>query len=505
MELLNQKNQHRAKLSLRNSLTIAPLCVEGNLMLANLLCQGNHAHNALAHVERAAPNIAPARYHFERGKVQRAAMDLTGARESFYQALKEAPDNALIAASLVGALEMAGHLKEAGEVCAAARAKFPNYGDLRRQAAVIAAAQGDHAGAVELLDDSAEGAPPLVPTELLDKGRALEKLGRYAEAWILWHQAKTTLREQFGHIYNAEQFARNFAGLRDASVPPRPNFVRPAPDLDSNPGPLFVCGYPRSGTTLTESIFAAHSAVVAGDELNSLIDVIEALPPALKVRVPYPQAMLASSLGENATVPEMLRDRYLKTAQERIGFKSRRRGAGGVTRPKPIFFTDKMPLNELHLPLIRMLFPAAPVFRLQRHPLDVMVSCMSNWLVHGGFYASSLEICAKHYRDVWELTKHHERQFAAAGKPAFVTVRYESLAERPEENIPILIVAAGLDMEEACKSPHRNNRTARTLSYRQVQAPINRKGLGRWKNFREQLAPAVEILRPILEAEGYDF
>ncbi len=510
-QFLNRKNTRAARLALRNSLIAAPLCVEGNLLLASVLATENRPKAAMVHVERAAQNASPARIHFERGRVLRQDMKLDAAREEFYKALQAAPENPNVAAGLVGALEMAGLLEEAKAVCEAARTKFPAHLDLRRLAAVIADAQGDTIEAEKIL--SRPGEPELMPVEILDRGRYLDKLGRHAEAWELWDQAKTVLRLKFGQVYNQEFADKNFAALRESANPPRPNFYRGAPDLDMDPSPLFVCGFPRSGTTMTEQILSAHSAVIAGDELMGLNEVIEAMPAWLKVRAPYPACMLAMSLGENTLVPEMLRDLYIKSAQERIGFKRMpqlwRRVAGTpakqLARRKPWFFTDKMCLNELHLPLLRLLFPAAPVLRLQRHPLDVMVSCLSNWLPHGGFYASSLEACARHYRAVDETVQHYERQFAIADRRGLTTIRYESLVADQENATTELLGAAGLALEPACLAFHKNKRPARTLSYRQVQQPLNTKGAGRWKNYRDQLAPAVEILRPILEREGYDF
>lgn len=516
---VNRKNIQRARMALRNSLSVAPLCVEGNIMLANLLSQHNQAHAAMAHIDRAAINMTDqARLHFERGKVFRAEVKLPEAREEFYKALQLAPDNPNIASALVGALEMADLLKEAATVCQAARVKFPDHADLRRLQAAIADGMKDPAGAAEILHAGMVADPTnisLLPVELLDRGRYLEKLGDYAGAWESWDRGKTMLREKFGHIYKRAFFEKQFAGLREAATAPRHNFVRRAPPLETDPAPLFICGYPRSGTTLAETILSSHSAVVAGDELMGVTNVIEAMPAWLKVRLPYPACMVSSSLGENAAIPELLRDLYMKSAQERIGFHNRRApprtGLGKATRGKPFFFTDKMPLNELHLPLIRMLFPAAPIFRMQRHPLDVMVSCMSNWLVHGGYYASSLEVAASHYRAVDDVIQHYERQFAIESRlgmesrRSMVTVRLESLIADQEKTTTDMLAGAGLALERACLAFHKAKRTARTLSYRQVRQPLNAAGVGRWRNFREQLAPAVEILRPILEREGYDF
>lgn len=507
--MMKENKPQRARFALRNSLCVAPLCVEGNFMLANLLCGQNHADIAMVHIDRAAQQADPGRVHYERGRVYRAQLKLPEAEREFFAALQASPESEVTAASLLGTYEAAGNFKAAGELAKAARAKFPGNTDLRRLEAVVLDAQGDAAGAAALLLAPA-GEPPLVPTELLDRGRYKEKLGDYAGAWGDWMAGKNIMAERFGHRYDLAYYTGYFSRLRDAATAPLPNFYRRAPDLETDPAPLFVCGYPRSGTTLVETILSSHSAVEAGDELSGLQEVIESMSAFCKVRAPYPAALMATGLGENFAAPALLRDLYMRNAQNRIGFKPRPalgpppQGLKRTMR-RTVYFTDKMPLNEIHLPLLRVLFPAAPILRMVRHPLDVMVSCMSNWLVHGGFYASSLESCATHYRQIDELIQHYEKQFALQDRRGFQNVRYETLVREPAAAIPELLRLARLEPEKACLEPHKNKRTARTLSYRAVKQPITGGRVDRWKNFRDQLAPAVEILRPILEREGYEF
>lgn len=499
LKLAREGQGAKAQTILRQSLVGYPLCVEGNFLLANMLERTNHGAAALVHVERAAQKLGDtARVQLERGKALRTAMRLEDAATAFYAAMQADPENPIAASALVGALEMAGNLEGARQVCEAARVRFPDFIDLRRLEAVIADAEGDTERAAAILG----AVSPLPPPEKLELGRFLDKLGRHGEAWALWMEAKAELRDKAGHVYNAEFFDRQFAGLREAGTAPRPNFVRSAPALKSDPAPIFICGFPRSGTTMLESMLTGHSAIMAGDEMPGIPDVVEVLPAWCKVRVPYPAALIATSLGENALVPELLREFYMRAAQERIGFE--RRPIAGKGPRKPQFFTDKMPLNELHLPLVRMLFPAAPILRLERHPLDVMVSCMSYWLVQGGFYASSLEACARHFLAVDSLVQHYRAQFRKMDRPSLDSVRYADLVSDPKTTLAQIVGGMGLKLEKSCLDFHSNPRQARTHSYRQVKKPLNRAGVDRWKNYREQLSPAVEILKPILERDGYE-
>lgn len=512
-DLLAQGKAARAHLALRNILTAAPLCVEANLMMAAVLCRGNKAFAAMAHVDRAARHGEPSRIRRERAAVLRAGMRLEEAIKEFSEAQKLEPENPHLVAALVGTLEVAGHLKEARELVMAARARFPANTDLRRLHALVADALGNTSESLSILaPDGAGGA--LEPIELLDRGRYLDKAGRHAEAWDSWMAAKTIFREKYNHRYDQPRFEAETKRLARVATAPRPNFVLRAAEPPFDPAPLFICGFPRSGTTMLETMLTSHSAVIAGDELSGISDIVEGFSPWMRVRVPYPDAMLASSLGENLAIPTLMRDFYLLEAQRRLGFAfspaNWRRPSSSPSRPparrtKPYYFTDKMPLNELHLPLIRMLFPTAPILRLQRHPLDVMVSCMGNWLVHGGFYASSLEACATHYRLVDDLMQHYRRAFVIQDRTGLSEVRYENFVSNQEPETRAILAGVGLELEKPCLAFHKNSRRARTLSYRQVQQPLHDKSIGRWKHFRDQLAPAVEILRPILEREGYDF
>lgn len=497
---LKKKNIPRALAAMRTALTATPLCPVVNLMLAHELDRNNRGQAAEIHVERAAVMGDPIDVTKARGFTYRQQMKLEPAARAFHAAVELAPNDAGLAACLIDVGEVAGELDQAKALADAAREKFPESGMVRRSAAIVAASSGHYAAAIQITGSAGE---ELSPMEWLDFGRYVEKMGQHAEAWAHWMMGKKLAREKLEHVYRPEFFDKYFAGLAEAANPKRQDFMRAAPPVeDGGPQPIFICGFPRSGTTLAETILSAHSAVLAGDELMGITDVIQMAPALLKVRSPYPAALIATGLGENADVPQLLRDIYLLAGRRRVGWAKKERPRGGGA-PAPKFFTDKMPLNEIHLPLIRLLFPSAPVFRMVRHPLDVMVSCMSHWLPHGGFYAGDLESCARHFAAVDSLMMGYHRDMAETCRPR--AIKYERLVADPDTTIRGMLQFAGLKFEKGPLSPHKNRRTARTLSYRQVQQPIGAGSVGRWKNYREQLAPAVEILRPILERDGYAY
>ena len=117
----------------------------------------------------------------------------------------------------------------------------------------------------------------------------------------------------------------------------------------------------------------------------------------------YPDAMSELWMGDQREGLDNLRDYYLQRARQ-----------SGVIDPDRRWFTDKMPLNETHLGLIALLFPASPIIHVIRHPLDVVLSVFSNQLTHGFYCAYELESAARHYALIADLIAHYRARDAAA-------------------------------------------------------------------------------------------
>jgi hypothetical protein len=476
--------------ALHAALVAAPFCVEANIMLADSLGSTNQACFAKIHLDRAARAGMTPRLQLEIAGNLRNQGKVPEAIEAYRLATIALPKIPRAWGGYIAALEAAGELETAADVIKEASARFPDLPPpIRRGAAMVMAASNNLAIAVQMLEKS-----DITPLELLDRGRFKESLADYAGAWSDWSLAKQTLREKQGHSYWREHFLQLFAGMYEISQPGWSKLITPAPPPDLSPSPLFVTGFPRSGTTMIETALSQHSAIIAGDELMCLNDVIHSLQGFTRSPVPYPHAMLATAMGDNVVTASLLRDLYLRKAQFKIGF-------GFGRRPKaPAYFTDKMPLNEIHLPLIRMILPAAPVVILRRHPLDVIVSTMSNMLAQGGHYAASLETLAEHIAGVDSLLQHYK---SVAGLYGAVECRYENFVADPAAELA-RILPAPLKVEPACVAFHENPRHARTISYRQVKTPLYKTSVARYKNFLPYLAPILPVIQPICEREGYE-
>ena len=95
----------------------------------------------------------------------------------------------------------------------------------------------------------------------------------------------------------------------------RPDGCRPcrAPTVRTDvPQPIFVLGFPRSGTTLMEQTLSAHPRIVAGDELPLINDLTNLMPRMLNSPLGYPEALAELWMGDQREGLDNLRDYYLQ-------------------------------------------------------------------------------------------------------------------------------------------------------------------------------------------------
>jgi tetratricopeptide (TPR) repeat protein len=328
----------------------------------------------------------------------------------------------------------------------------------------------------------------LGPTELSEKGRLLDQLDRHDEAWAAFTEGKRLAQQYTGNVY-LNQIAEDVINrLRGFFASGRLGLLPRAGVRTDVPQPIFVLGFPRSGTTLVEQTLSAHPSISAGDELPLINDITNIMPRMLNSPLIYPEALAELWMGDQRDGLDNLRDYYLQKAAQMA-----------VAEAGTPWFTDKMPLNETHLGLIALLFPASPLIHVIRHPLDVMVSALSNHFTHGFYCASALESAAIHYVRVMDLVMHYRAEMAFR----YLPVRYDAMVTKQSETVRSVLDFIGLPFDERCLSFHENRRYARTASYAQVTEPLYDRSLYRYRNYIKHLEPVIPILQPTIERLGY--
>jgi Tfp pilus assembly protein PilF len=458
------------------------------------------AHAILASILAERAMLVPAAAHFERaialagrhpdlllglGRVLLWQRKLEAARpllEAAAAAIPDALEPAVYLAELeerLGQFEAAVRQLDRAERIARARGT-----DVKLQRSVLLERMGEIEAAVQLLDGEKE----LSGSALLQRGRLRDRLGRHAEAWSDWMTGKTLLAERGARHYPAadvEKQVEELAQFFDRScVAALPRAAR-RPDV---PQPLFILGFPRSGTTLTEQILASHSAIRAGGELPFGRELREFAVSLIGDEAAFPSGLTRMLDADHADWPARFRDLYLSGAE-----------TFGLTAPGAAYFTDKMPLNEMWLPLLRIAFPESPFVLVRRHPLDVLTSVMAHDMTHGFNCGYRLEDAARHLA----LIDRTMAQYRASGIEVTHELRYESLIADQERETQRLMASISLAMEPAQLRFHERETVSPTPSYAQVRKPLNGASIGRWRNHASELEPVRAIVSEAMNRGGY--
>ncbi len=376
----------------------------------------------------------------------------------------------------------------AAEVLDKADTQFPNDQGVRLTRAVLLGRMRRYDEALAIIDATADGDGRLGPNELLEKGRLLDQLGRYDDAWTAFAEGKRLGRELSGQAYLDKEAQQQIDRMRNFFTGGRLRLMPRANVRSDVPQPIFILGFPRSGTTLVEQTLSAHPKIAAGDELPLIHEITAIMPRMLASPLGYPEALAELWMGDQREGLDNLRDYYLQKVRQM-----------GILRAGATRFTDKMPLNETHMGLIALLFPEAPLIHVLRHPLDIMVSAFSNQFTHGFFCSYDLETAARHYVRVMDLVQHYRAEMSLR----YLPIRYEDIVADQEATVRTMLAFADESFSKACLTFHKNRRYARTASYAQVAEPLYRRSVNRHRHYLKHLEPVIPILRPVIERLGY--
>ena len=222
------------------------------------------------------------------------------------------------------------------------------------------------------------------------------------------------------------------------------------------PQSIFIVGMPRSGSTLVESILSMNNEVSDLGEIN----------------------ILEESFIEQKKIDEKftLTDIYLKKISEYITNFN-------IT-------TNKWLYNYQYAGIIAKQITNAKIIHCFRNPLDNILSIYRANFSRGNEFSSCLTECTKIYLDQEEVMSNYKNSFPSK----IYDLNYDLLVSNPNKEIKSLISWLDWQWEDSYLSPHLNKRSVLTASSVQVRSPINFKSIGGWKNYKDMLQPAIEIL-----------
>jgi tetratricopeptide (TPR) repeat protein len=312
-------------------------------------------------------------------------------------------------------------------------------------------------------------------------GQLLEGVGKYGEAFAAFERMNELFRDDT--TKPEERGARYRHAVRAALEIVTEEWVhswRSENAPDDRTAPVFLVGFPRSGTTLLDTILMSHPRIEVLEEepalrrANTVLNDFAGLPTAMDAKI------------------QEARKIYWETS-----------AALAPLAPGNLLI-DKNPLTMNLLPLVRRLFPEARVILALRHPCDVLLSCfMANFRLNDGMANFlTLESAADLYDASFSYYEHVQQLMPF---PTHV-VTYEKLVADRETELRALFDFLGLDWHDAVldhQETAKKRGRIKTASYAQVIEPIYTRSAGRWEKYRKYLEPVLPVLRPWIEKFGY--
>ena len=282
--------------------------------------------------------------------------------------------------------------------------------------------------------------------------------------------------------------------------------------------PIFLVGFPRSGTTLLERILDAHPSIAGLGETSALSANIDGMRKEL------------SSLTSTDKILEVIEETAKKVLSgmelrwDRI-IANRKRSGESIepTKEKPLRFVDKLNTNHRILGYIHILFPNALIIHCARNPIDAVFSSFKhdfngmselNILQTNMVFSkscifhikvekpgqdkavqnidnySTLESVSKMYESFREIMHYYDHILPGR----IIHVRYEELVEDFEGVARVIIKATGLEWDDEILDFHKKKQAVNTFSSTQVRKKLNKSGIDAWKKYKTYLQPLIDML-----------
>ncbi len=480
---------------IRKALKVAPTNPQILNMLGSALrTTGDVAGARKAFAKSIAANRGATNKSYVEPQINLANLDLgEGAREAartgFEAVLTAQPGNGLALSGLARLAMLKNNPAEAHELAAKALEALPgNILSLliKAEASVRLKNYEEALGEAKVLAARPDIEPTNNALALGFAAEAADKLARYDEAFALFTQA------------NAQVAALNAAVMAEPPTPYHPAVVAQvqaylaahpddtAPQVsDESAPPVFLVGFPRSGTTLLEQILLAHPKVTSLEEEQTFDRACRDL------------ILAPDGLERLANLSEKEALRYRKTYWRDVKKLGAQIPEGGL-------LVDKQPLDTILLPLIAKIFPDAKILFALRDPRDVVLSCFQQRfdINQAMFQFLDLQTAASYYDQVMTLGRAARLIY-----PLHLhEVRYDAIVADLEAEARAVIKFLGLEWTDDVLE-YRSQITQRAIntpSVSQVVQPIYTSATGKWRNYDNHMAPVRHLLDPWAEQFGYE-
>jgi tetratricopeptide (TPR) repeat protein len=478
---------------LRRAVALAPNDIASRNALGLCLLRLDRPEDALSEFEvLIRVNPALAFFHSSKGAALFAIGRIEEAELSFRHSLQQDPSQGVALAGLARIAASRGSYAEARTLAERALVSIPGNPDAILSLAAAELGLRSIAQA-ESLTRALLAEPNIAPS---DRAYAHGLLGdilyaenRPGEAFAAYEACNEALRrlysERFASAPTALEYANSMATqLASSPVAPRRAGPEPRHPADARADPVFLLGFPRSGTTLIEIVLEGHPDVVSLEEQELLIDGVREF-------MQRPEDLERLRQASPARLAELRSAYWQRVARRGIDVAGR-------------LFIDEHPFNTLKLPLIACLFPRAKLLFACRDPRDVVLSCFRHRFKMSAptFELLTLDGAAKYYDATMRIAVQSARVFAL--EP--LLVRHEDVVTEFGREMRRICAFLELEWTPAMGdfALRAEKRSVLTPSTAQLVRGLNTEGIGQWRRYPVAMTPVLEILTPWIKRFLYE-
>ena len=470
----------------RNAIEIKHDFAEAHSNLGNVLSDLGKLQEAELSYRRAIdikPDYADA--HYNLGIIFRDLGKLQEAELSTRKAIKINPDLAIAHSNLGGILKELGKLQEAEfsyrkaiEINPNFAEAYSNLGFILKDLGKLKEAELSYRKAIEINPNFAKAYYSLSLLKFADTNKTWQDQlfsenilnNKSPKDQVDIYFARSNILHKEKLFEDSSKYLRLANDMKLEINPSNPNILRKKSSalliesdrkeinkkgyISSNEN-IFIVGMFRSGSTLIESILTINNDVYDLGEINILEESF----------VEYKKFKQDISLA--------------KIYEEKVNNMSTLN-----------ISTNKCLYNYQYTGIIAQHIPNAKIIHCFRNPLDNILSIYRANFSEEKDYSSSLVDCARVYLDQEELMTKYKKRF----RSKIYDLNYDLLVNNPKIEIKTLISWLGWKWDEKYLSPHLNQRSVSTASNVQVRSPINSKSVGSWRDYKQMLKPAIEII-----------
>jgi tetratricopeptide (TPR) repeat protein len=313
-------------------------------------------------------------------------------------------------------------------------------------------------------------------------GKCYDKIGDYEKAFYFFEKAN---KHNSQKLISKDEYIKEIDKKIDQFNLLKSKNLKSFNNENEFNEPIFLIGFPRSGTTLLDTILRSHPSV----------NVLEEKPIITKFIFE-----LKKKLGDEYEKLEFI-DESTYFSLRNIYFNERKKY---LDSDKKKIVIDKLPLNIVHTQEINIFFPKAKFIFCLRNPYDVILSCFmqqfeSNYAMENFKDMNSASFLYNKIMNLWELNlrnlnvNYHE-------------IKYEDIVFDFENTIKSLLKFLGIfwtdDLIKFNETAMKRDLIS-TPSYDQVNQSIYIGSINRWKKYESKFEGCKKYLEKWVAKYNY--